>query len=169
MTKKLDTPWCGWVTTKRSFSPSKCYGLTVVPGEMESFRTSGAGNGARDEGLLAMQHWQGSGLSSRVGGDGLALTGLGEQMAIWRLDHCRGGTGQRNWKSLVWWGPCWWWRLMVALAFCGSKLWLDGMRSTGTKWFFFLNTFLVCDCGDASNRSVFSLIPNIDAGQSGQN
>ena len=35
--------------------------------------------------------------------------------------------------------------------------------------FFFLNTFLVCDCGDASNRSVLSLIPNIDAGQSEQN
>ena len=45
MTKKLDTPWCGLVTTKRSFSPSECIGSTAAPGEMESFKTSKVDSG----------------------------------------------------------------------------------------------------------------------------
>ena len=38
--KKPDTQWCGLVTTKRSFSPSKFSGLTATLCEMERFRTS---------------------------------------------------------------------------------------------------------------------------------
>ena len=44
-------------------------------------------------------------------------------------------------------------------------IWLEEGEIGDSRWvwefgrFFFLNTFLVRDCGDASNKSVFALIP----------
>jgi len=54
--KKPDTQWCGLVTTKRSFSPSKCSGSTAMQCEMESFRTSEVVSG-QNIGTSVWCHW----------------------------------------------------------------------------------------------------------------
>ena len=43
----------------------------------------------------------------------------------------------------------------------GSGLEVSGWLQNLVFFFFFCNTFLVRDCGDASNRSVFALIPKL--------
>ena len=108
-----------------------------------------------------------------------------------------GLAGRRRWSGFDWsrWadgglkaGLLSWWRWTTKLEVAGvmgTLLVMEADGGAGFLWiwivirwdekhghkmiFFFFNTFLVRDCGDASNRSMFALIPNIDAGQLEQN